>query len=395
MPKMSYLPISVDPFASDTIYYMHIRSSKYLAAGVTPWTLPAAVNFPDALAGTPSRLIYDCPYMVDTSNLTSRPCTLYDTTAAAGLTRVTTAPSSGQYRLVIDTSSKRQCAIEFHSGAVGHVIDFDFYSTGSVITSELANDLNWGLKRFQPIFGLVPSNNVGDLVNDLDFTAGYAIDSTYNYLITVGALTKRLDATFTAGTNQGMLDTGSKANSTVYYIYAIGKTTNYNSGDLLASTSATSPTMPSGWDIKRLIGICQTNGSGNIYRGKWWREGSAIHFRFRTFVADLPTTALSAGDNRRLLTTIAPIGSFGNYIFKCYDEAHTSVYLTFGSTFEEDVKPTNMDNSLILTDGNGAVVFNENETIEVDSSRQIFYRADVPEELVLAIGCAGYYYILA
>jgi hypothetical protein len=113
--------------------------------------------------------------------------------------------------------------------------------------------------------GLIMSNNSSDLTNDIDFTAGSTVDSTNAYIITVGALTKQLDATFTAGTNQGMLDIGSKANSTVYYIYAIGKTTDSNAGDILASTSSTSPTMPSGWDIKKLIRVIKTDSVGVVH----------------------------------------------------------------------------------------------------------------------------------
>jgi len=119
--------------------------------------------------------------------------------------------------------------------------------------NSLRNYINSYIDLFVPIVGLIMSNNTSDLTNDIDFTLGAAIDSSNLYNIPVSALTKRLDATFVTGTNQGMLDTGSKANSTYYYIYAIGKSTDLTAGDILASTNASTPSLPSGWDLKKLI----------------------------------------------------------------------------------------------------------------------------------------------
>lgn len=59
----------------------------------------------------------------------------------------------------------------------------------------------------------------------------------------------------------GGLDTGTKANSTWYYIWAIS---NGVYDRLLASTSATSPTMPSGYSYRKLIGACKTSSAGNV-----------------------------------------------------------------------------------------------------------------------------------
>lgn len=67
----------------------------------------------------------------------------------------------------------------------------------------------------------------------------------------------------TATSGAGGLDTGSTAASTWYYVYAI-----YNSGgattSILMSTSATSPTMPSGYTFNARIGAIKLDGSKNI-----------------------------------------------------------------------------------------------------------------------------------
>ena len=113
------------------------------------------------------------------------------------------------------------------------------------------------------LFGLSLANNATDASNDIDIAAGSArsSDGTVNILLASG-LTKRLDANFTAGTNQGGLDTGAKASSTTYHVFAIsdGNIT----VDVLFSTNASSPTMPGGYTKARRIGAIITDGSGNI-----------------------------------------------------------------------------------------------------------------------------------
>jgi len=59
------------------------------------------------------------------------------------------------------------------------------------------------------------------------------------------------------------LDTGSEASSTWYYIYMIyNPTTNTVAG--LFSVSQSSPTMPSGYTKKRLVGCVRNDGSSNF-----------------------------------------------------------------------------------------------------------------------------------
>lgn len=104
------------------------------------------------------------------------------------------------------------------------------------------------------IYGLTLSNNGADATNDIDIAIGSAAsDGTSTYLITLAsALTKRLDANWAVGTNQGGLDTGSIANTT-YHVWLIQRS---DTGvvDALFSTSITSPTMPANYDRKRRIG---------------------------------------------------------------------------------------------------------------------------------------------
>lgn len=124
------------------------------------------------------------------------------------------------------------------------------------------------------IHGLTLSNNGSDATNDIDIAVGYAAsDSATPELMTLGtAITKRLDAGWSVGTNQGGLDTGSIANTT-YHVFLIQRS---DTGvvDALFSTSATAPTMPANYDRKRRIGsiiresaaIVSFNQMGDVFR---------------------------------------------------------------------------------------------------------------------------------
>ena len=102
-------------------------------------------------------------------------------------------------------------------------------------------------------YGLVPSHNATDVTNDIDFTAGSCWDTTGASYITVAALTKRADAAWAAGTNQGMIDTGSFTTLTTYYFWAILHTD--GTTDILMSTADTwaGVTKPTGYTKGQLI----------------------------------------------------------------------------------------------------------------------------------------------
>ena len=82
-------------------------------------------------------------------------------------------------------------------------------------------------------------------------------------------LTTALSGTINLGTNgaANALDTGTIAQSTWYSIWAIAKSDGTTAG--LASTSASSPTLPSGYTYKARIGWVRTvSGSAQLY-GTW------------------------------------------------------------------------------------------------------------------------------
>lgn len=123
-------------------------------------------------------------------------------------------------------------------------------SAGNAITLD---NLRTAIPMRGYIGGLTLSNNGSDATNDIDIAAGEATDTTGAVLMRLtSAITKRLDAAWAVGTNQGGLDTGAIAND-VYHLWLIRRS---DTGvvDVLFSASATSPTMPTNYDQKRRIG---------------------------------------------------------------------------------------------------------------------------------------------
>ena len=91
----------------------------------------------------------------------------------------------------------------------------------------------------------------------LAVSAGVCCDDTGSQMMAVSS-----GSINTATTGANGLDTGSLSSSTTYYVYVIGKTDGTVAH--LASASASAPTMPSGYTLKRLHWMFLTDGSSHI-----------------------------------------------------------------------------------------------------------------------------------
>lgn len=105
--------------------------------------------------------------------------------------------------------------------------------------------------------GLKLSNNGSTPNTKIDVAEGQCADSTNVVTMNLSAVT--LDCGITGANG---LDTGSLANSTWYHAFVIAKTDGTTA--TLASTSASGPTLPSGYTYKRRIGSFKTDGSAHI-----------------------------------------------------------------------------------------------------------------------------------
>ena len=96
----------------------------------------------------------------------------------------------------------------------------------------------------------------------------------------------------------GGLDTGTVANTTVYFVFIVADTQGFNAPALLMSTSSTAPVMPYGYSALRRIGRVRTDGSAHFL--KFYAEGTGLQ-RFIQF--DTPLSILSGGSS----TTFAAV----------------------------------------------------------------------------------------
>jgi hypothetical protein len=113
----------------------------------------------------------------------------------------------------------------------------------------------------------------------MSIAAGMATDSTNAVVMTLGSSISKTTSAWAVGTAAGGLDTGAIANTTWYHFYEI---TRPDTGvvDVLFSLSASAPTMPANYTLKRRIGAGLTNGSAQwvsfIQDGDNWQWLSPV-----------------------------------------------------------------------------------------------------------------------
>jgi hypothetical protein len=114
-------------------------------------------------------------------------------------------------------------------------------------------------------YGLILSRDSGDTDHDIKVTAGAVKSDDYaNDIILQSDIVKRFDATWAAGTGNGGASSGFSLPASGDFAVWLVKNSSTGQVDVLASASYTAPTMPSGYDVKRLIGYCTTDSSNNI-----------------------------------------------------------------------------------------------------------------------------------
>jgi hypothetical protein len=231
------------------------------------------------------------------------------------------------------------------------------------------------------------ANNVSDTNNDIDFGAGvFQFDDGSGQAVAT-ALTKRLDATFVAGNNQGGLDTGAKANSTRYYMFAIYNPTTLVS-DFLFSASKASPTMPSGYTKKQYLGCAITDGSGNIRNGTYYVSKSQYEFVYNSaMIVDLNVTTVPTASRSAAVIT-APINSYALLGINYSDDDATTSYVLLTSSGQTDTAPSGSNSTVGANNATGLTV--PPTYFLLDNSAQIYYRGTDASVTVLSIVTKGW-----
>jgi hypothetical protein len=166
------------------------------------------------------------------------------------------------------------------------------------------------------------ANNATDANNDIDFSAGnFNFSDGSGQVLVLAVMTKRLDATWSAGTNQGGLLNGTavpKAINSTYHCYKIyNPTTGTEDSAFLLGILGTAPdptsALPSGYTKFKLIGSIRTDGSGNIRNGNYVFFLGGYKFIYNTVVADATSVALTT--TRSSLSITVPAGVSTTAIF--------------------------------------------------------------------------------
>ena len=234
--------------------------------------------------------------------------------------------------------------------------------------SDLANKAtgraNLGVSMRGHIFGLTLSNNATDATNDIDIATGEAADASGNLMVLASGITKRLDASWAVGTNQGGLDTGTVANG-IYHMHLIQRS---DTGvvDVLFSLSAGGPTLPTNYDRSRRIGTIFRSG-GTIRR--FFQVGDGFYLKDTVF--DL--SAGTVGASRTLVTLSVPLNTVAIISVYAYNTSSGAVFLV-QPVAEADLSPSIAGVMLVAENANGGQAGQFH--IPVDGSSQIAVRAD-------------------
>ncbi len=156
------------------------------------------------------------------------------------------------------------------------------------------------------IAGLNLSNDTGAPNTKIDVSSGVCVDDTSAVMMNLG--TTVIDCT-TVGANG--LDAGSLAAATWYHAFAISKAGGAAPA-LLASTNLGSPTLPSGYTLKRRIGSFRTDGSSHILA--FSQNGD--EFLWAAAVADVNVANL--GTTATLFTLTVPTGVKVNALLRAF-----------------------------------------------------------------------------
>lgn len=136
----------------------------------------------------------------------------------------------------------------------------------------------------------------------LTITAGQATSDDNTTSMALASTYTKTFAAWAVGSGNGGLDTGAIAANTWYHVYIIERT-DTAVVDVLISTNATTPTMPTSYTVKRRIGSIKTDATPNII--SFFQNGDT--FLWSTMPA-LDLSSLQASTTAALVTVQTPPG---------------------------------------------------------------------------------------
>lgn len=202
------------------------------------------------------------------SNVTALASAADISTVAAGQTIVKSASGGIEWVGASGITGAGDTVSDTSTSVVGNIM-VAHDTTGKHITDSGVAISSIALSDYTSpkIEGLIISNNLADVTNDLNISAGFCNDSTRASRIElITALIKQLDAPWAAGSNAGLLQSGqTKANSKSYRLYLIASADD-TLVDIIATEYNIALILPAGYTKYRYIGSIRTLSGGAIQR---------------------------------------------------------------------------------------------------------------------------------
>jgi len=195
------------------------------------------------------------------------------------------------------------------------------------ITSRIAvNDL----LAFVPTTGLILTYAT---TTSFSVGTGFTSNDIHEDFMKITSSYTKTTSTWAAGTSVGGLDTGTIASNTWYYVYVIKNPTS-DLVDWIYSASASSPTLPSGYTKKRMIGAVKTNGSSQFIQWIMYEDGTQ---RWNSIASDLDDSTSSLTRKTHVLLNAPAIKSVLSLQIAlfCSSTANSSVYFVGDSSISD------------------------------------------------------------
>lgn len=212
----------------------------------------------------------------------------------------------------------------------------------------------------------------------LSIAAGQARDSTNNMDITLSAATTLNGAV--NGANG--LDTGALANATWYAIHLIGSSTNTEQPALIASTSATAPLMPTGYDSFRRIGWVLTDGSAHFLKVYVYGNSNLRKYFWDAVITELSAGAATTYADVNMASSVAPTANLAILNWSL-------IPATAGNATLLRVNGSSSTTNLSITGSVAAKANTGQLIINTDSSQIIEYQVANSSD-ALSLFCVGF-----
>lgn len=213
--------------------------------------------------------------------------------------------------------------------------------------------------------GMILVNSPDDVDHDIIITSGYRMseDDTADIPLEISII-KRLDSSWSCGSNQGGMEHGSTLTAGgTYHAHAI---TDGATSDVLFSPSSYAPTLPAGYTARKRLGAVIADQACNIR--PFLQTGD--NFQFLDAIYDVASVTGNVGTSAKTFTLTVPMGIKvqADLAF----QANTLSGFSYLSACDQDLGDAK-DNDCIFTFGTSSIILRV--PVWTDATRRISVKA--------------------